>query len=247
MKKTILLCALLFANFMFSQSITTGEVTLSADLRLTIDVGASETTITMTGPSNAWFAVGFGGSTMTSGADVIRTDGTTILDARTTFRGLPPEDASQDLTVVSNSVSGDERTIVLTRANNTGDANDFVFTNSLTSLPVIWARGTSTTYAYHGRSRGATAVSFGATLSTSETESVDFSVYPNPASENVTIQLPSSSKATANFYDYVGRLVLAKEITSLNNTINISSLNSGAYILKIVSEDKIGSQKFIKN
>lgn len=248
MKKTILLFSLLCANFMFSQNISTGEVTLSPDLNLAIDVSANITTITMTGPSNAWFAVGFGGSTMASGADVIRTDGTTILDARTTRRALPTEDASQDLTVVSNTVSGNQRTIVLTRANNTGDDNDFVFTNNLTSLPVIWANGTSTTYAYHGAARGATVVSFETTLSTTDTESLDFNTFPNPASDQLNIQLPSDSNdASVQFYDFAGRLVLSTKVSAINAAVNVSDLNKGIYLLKVTSNGQIGSQKFIKN
>ncbi len=249
MKKTLLLFSLLCANFLFSQNISTGEVTLSPDLNLVIDVSTNTTTITMTGPSNVWFAVGFGGSTMRSGADVIRTDGTTVIDARTTDQVLPTEDASQDLTVVSNTVSGNQRTIVLTRANNTGDDNDFVFTNNLTSLPIIWANGTSTGYAYHGRrNRGATVVSFETTLSTTDSESLDFNTFPNPASDQLNIQLPSDSNdASVQFYDFAGRLVLSTKVSAINAAVNVSDLNKGIYLLKVTSNGQIGSQKFIKN
>ena len=73
-------------------------------------------------------------------------------------------------------------------------------------------------------------------------------MYPNPASDNLTIQLASSSEiATVNFYDYTGRLALSKDISTNDNKIDVNNLASGVYILKVVTEDKIGTQKFIKN
>ena len=84
-------------------------------------------------------------------------------------------------------------------------------------------------------------------LGIAEEKRLDFDMYPNPASENLTIQLPSGSdKATVQFYDYIGKLALTKEITTSNNKILVDDLSTGVYILKVVSDGKIGSQKFIK-
>ena len=84
-------------------------------------------------------------------------------------------------------------------------------------------------------------------LSISEANRLDFEMYPNPASDNLTIQLPSgSSKATVQFYDYIGKLALSQSITNDNNKINVNDLSTGIYILKVLADDKIGTQKFIK-
>jgi len=92
-----------------------------------------------------------------------------------------------------------------------------------------------------------TVVAEGA-LSISEAQRLKFETFPNPASNNVSIQLPSGTeKATVHFYDSLGRLALSKKVTSMKNTIDVSSISSGVYILKVVTEDKIGSQKFMKN
>lgn len=92
-----------------------------------------------------------------------------------------------------------------------------------------------------------TATSTRPSLSISEAKRLNFDMYPNPASQELTIQLPSdSNKATVQFYDYIGRLALTKTITSSNEKIDVNALNSGVYILKVLSNDKIGSQKFIK-
>ncbi len=72
-------------------------------------------------------------------------------------------------------------------------------------------------------------------------------MYPNPASEELKIQLPAdSNNAVVEFYDYIGRLALSKKISKTSNNINIQELSSGVYILKVLANDKIGTQKFIK-
>ena len=84
-------------------------------------------------------------------------------------------------------------------------------------------------------------------LSISEANLLKFEMFPNPASDKVTIQLPSGTeKATVQFYDYLGRLALTKKVTSAKNILEVNSLSKGVYILKVVTEDKVGSQKFIK-
>ena len=84
-------------------------------------------------------------------------------------------------------------------------------------------------------------------LGISDAKGLHFEMFPNPASEKVTIQLPSGSKnASVAFYDYIGRLALTQKVSQTNNSINVQDLSSGVYILKVLADDKIGTQKFIK-
>lgn len=84
-------------------------------------------------------------------------------------------------------------------------------------------------------------------LSIAEAKRLDFEMYPNPATSELNIQFPSdANEAIVEFYDTMGRLSLSKKITKSNLNINVSSLSSGIYLLKVLSEDKIGAQKFIK-
>jgi len=84
-------------------------------------------------------------------------------------------------------------------------------------------------------------------LGISDVKRLDFDVYPNPSSENVTFQLSSGSeRATVEFYDYLGRLSLSDKVSISNSKINVQDLSSGVYIIKVLTDDKIGSQKFIK-
>jgi hypothetical protein len=84
-------------------------------------------------------------------------------------------------------------------------------------------------------------------LNLSSQKELNFEMFPNPASENIIIQLPSGSEnASVAFYDYTGRLALTQTISQINNSINVQNLSSGVYILKVLADDKVGSQKFIK-
>ena len=92
-----------------------------------------------------------------------------------------------------------------------------------------------------------TVVAEGA-LNTSEAKRLNFEMFPNPASDQVGIQLPSGAEnATVEFYDSLGRLALSKKVTRINNKMDVNALSKGIYILKVFTADQIGSQKFIKN
>ena len=70
------------------------------------------------------------------------------------------------------------------------------------------------------------------------------SVYPNPANQYLYINSDSSIKKI-DMYDSVGSLVLTE--TNLNGKIDVSTLNTGLYIVKVYTENKVVSQKVIVN
>lgn len=86
----------------------------------------------------------------------------------------------------------------------------------------------------------------GSTLSNNQFENIGFSLYPNPAKNNINIVSANNLNFTmAKVYDMTGRLMTR---TSLENkTINVEKLSIGTYIL--ILTDDLGnehSQKFIK-
>ena len=247
MKKTLLSLFLISSFTLFAQSFSTGTQTLLSGLTANINIDADTdiTTLTLTGPSNAWFAIGFGNLDM-GGTDVFRTNGSTIVDAYSSGNALPAQDSSQDWTLVSNTVSGSNRTIVATRANNTGDSDDHIFSASAGSLSVIYAKGNSTSYAYHGgANRGFTTLSV--TLGIPENKLLSFEMYPNPASDVLTVQLPTGTeKAEVSVFDYTGRLVSSKTISSNDSTLDVQNISKGIYIIRVATNSKIGVQRFIK-
>ena len=246
MKKTLLILFLTTSISLFAQSFSTGTQTLLSGLTANINIDADTeiTTLTLTGPSNAWFAIGFGNLDM-GGTDVFRTNGSTIVDAYSSGNALPAQDATQDWTLVTNTVSGSNRTIVATRANNTGNSDDHIFSASAGSLSVIYAKGSSTSYAYHGGNRGFTTLSV--TLGISENKLLSFEMYPNPVSDVLNIQLPSGTdKAEVGVYDYTARLVSSKTISSNDSTLDVQKISKGIYIIRVATNSKIGVQRFIK-
>ena len=246
MKKILLILFLTSSISLFAQSFSTGTQTLLSGLTANINIDADTdiTTLTLTGPSNAWFAIGFGNLDM-QGTDVFRTNGSTIVDAYSSGNALPAQDSSQDWTLVSNTVSGSNRTIVATRANNTGDSDDHIFNASAGSLSVIYAKGSSTNYAYHGGNRGFTTLSV--TLGISENKLLSFEMYPNPVSDVLNIQLPTGTdKAEVGVYDYTGRLVSTKTVSSNDSTLDVQNISKGIYIIRVATNSKIGVQRFIK-
>jgi hypothetical protein len=253
MKKTLLFIFLIATSHLFAQTSSTGMQTLLSNLSAEIEVNGTtdRTTLTISGPSNVWFGIGFGAQSMAGNVDIFMSDGSgNIRDAFSTSKQVPPADAQQDWVLVSNNTSGSTRTIVANRPNDTGDVKDFVFSSSASSISVIYARGNTSEFGQHSggpSNRYFAVLELSATAGISEAKRLDFEMSPNPASEEITIQLPvGSNDASIELYDYIGRLALSKKITLSENTIMVQGLSSGMYILKVRSGDKIGAKKFIK-
>jgi hypothetical protein len=170
-KYTLLLAFFLFFILpaSFAQTYTTGVVSLSstAGLAMTakIDV-TTQVTLTLTGPAGRWFALGFNASSMTNGTDVVGVHSATTLsafDCKLNGFAAPVTDAQQNWTITSDVVSAGTRTIIATRALNTGDANDYIFSATPAAISLIWSRSNSATFTYSnhgGGNRGVAAASF---------------------------------------------------------------------------------------
>lgn len=72
-------------------------------------------------------------------------------------------------------------------------------------------------------------------------------IYPNPANKLITIKLPNTEKHFISIYNALGKMVLNKEITSLQETFDIEFLKQGLYFVYIKDEENnINTLKFIK-
>ncbi|NEN24705.1 T9SS type A sorting domain-containing protein [Cryomorpha ignava] len=72
-------------------------------------------------------------------------------------------------------------------------------------------------------------------------------VYPNPATDMVTIERPENLTGDLNLeiFDAMGKLVLRKSLNTWSIGVNVSKLTAGAYILKINTEEEIYRTKLI--
>jgi hypothetical protein len=163
MKKILLLTSLLLGVAgLHAQSKQTSVVSLTTGMTAQLELNSATTTatLTFTGPSDRWFALQLGSFTntggMSDGKDVIWYDGTTLVDGVHNGVGNTPSTDTNDWTVSSNSTSGTTRTIVATRAFNTGSSDDYTFVYANADIDFAWAKNTSASYtlAGHGSNRG---------------------------------------------------------------------------------------------
>lgn len=76
-----------------------------------------------------------------------------------------------------------------------------------------------------------------------EVETVQF--YPNPAAQSITIVTEEVGSALSVF-DMSGRRVLAQMLTNGNNSVDISQLNNGSYVLRVDANGKVAMSKLMK-
>jgi aryl-phospho-beta-D-glucosidase BglC (GH1 family) len=69
-------------------------------------------------------------------------------------------------------------------------------------------------------------------------------IYPNPASENVTVCLKSSeTNATLTIFDMSGKIVQSHNLLKQESNIDIKGLSKGVYLFKVVSSEAITNSK----
>ena len=81
------------------------------------------------------------------------------------------------------------------------------------------------------------------TASVDDQNQLDISIYPNPTSDIVFIE-GNYSQLKVVVYDILGKQVMNKSIT---NSIDISQLEKGVYILQLSDGAKLTTQRIIKN
>lgn len=75
----------------------------------------------------------------------------------------------------------------------------------------------------------------------------NFAVYPNPVTNLLTVSFPVTSEvAKLRLYNVLGNLVKEFTLSSTENTMDMSTLTAGMYILTVTSSEKINSFKIIK-
>lgn len=80
--------------------------------------------------------------------------------------------------------------------------------------------------------------------STKSTEKSSFKLYPNPAVNGVVyITTTNNNNKEIMIYDVFGEIVLTNNITS--NTLNISKLKSGVYMLQLTENNKTMTRKLV--
>lgn len=259
MKKITLtfLSFLSFGMLLFAQTYSSGVINLSStpglEYTAQIDITASEVTLTLIGPSDRWLGLGFDAMNMLEGPprdDVVIFDGTNLTDRTFTGgRSVPTLDSNQDWSISSNNMSSGVRTLVATRALDTGETNDYDFVAAPGSINLVWARGNGATFSlgYHGFSnKGATASSI--TLGTEDFKLANnFKIVPNPASTKINIEISNAFESgKVKVYDAIGKQVHNKIISGFDTSIDVSNWTNGIYLISVEIENKLQTKRFIK-
>lgn len=256
-KITFVFIGLLFAaNGLLAQTYSTGFVTFFGGGTNTaysgkVDVTSTTVTLTLIGPESSWLGVGFNAPNLMNdiGKDVVIYDVNNNLMTDRSFNGqgfIPPLD-TQNWTVTSNTVTSGVRTVTATRSRVAAEGTDYTFPLSAQSLHLTFARGISTTIDYHGAGNCSSTIT-NLTLSTGSFDIKRSKIYPNPATDFVTIELPDSVyEADILIYDMQGRKVKETTITLESNKVDLTGLNGGSYLLNVKTVNGEGSKILVIN
>ena len=245
MKKIYLLIALFTViSVSVGQTKSTITETLGGLMTLKIDKNAttSTVTVTLTGPSDKWFAIGLNASGgMEAGTDCLYYT-TTFVDGIINGFQAPVADAVNNWSVSSNTVLGTTRTLVLTR-NFVGGASDYNFVYNDNALNVIWAYGGGTSLAYHNGNRGSRTLNF-TVLGIEDFAALDkISIAPNPSNGVFTISKNNqTSISKVTIFDINGKVlkVVDSELNFDTTTVDLSKFSKGVYFMEIANEtDKV--------
>jgi hypothetical protein len=250
--KKITLLLLVFTFFISqAQSTTTGEITLTPGFTVQFDVDGPNDTVTMTmvGPSNVWLGVALDVSTGNSmgfgGEDVILYNSNGLVDAKLTgSQNEPNPNESQNWTVISNAAPGSVRTIVATRALDTGDSADYVFTTNTGNLNLLWAKGNGLSMGYHAN-RGGAQANF--TLSSADYFQKEFKIYPNPTVDELNFEFPDNvQSANVQVYNILGNQITQTQLKRTVPKLDTNAWASGMYVVQIITEDAVQTKRIIK-
>ena len=84
-------------------------------------------------------------------------------------------------------------------------------------------------------------------MATNENQIQSLMVYPNPANSLVTIESPFSTLERISVYSITGLLLLEKEVSANQATIDVSGFASGTYFVKATSKNASSVIQVLKN
>ncbi len=84
-------------------------------------------------------------------------------------------------------------------------------------------------------------------LSTGTLEKIGVKVYPNPIKDKLTIEIPNVIDSSIEIYSIKGQLLQQTFLSEASTKIDLKFLSTGIYILKIRTNQGVGTLKFIKD
>ena len=111
---------------------------------------------------------------------------------------------------------------------------------------VTYANGTIVSYNYDANGNRISEIITGGTGIMQINDNGEVSLYPNPVKNDLYIKTPSE-KSVINIYSLQGSLIKSLPAYQSNEQIDVSTLMSGVYLVKISGPDgKVYTGKFVK-
>ena len=118
-------------------------------MNVSVDASTDLVTITLSGPSDVWFGVGFNAQAMSDAPWTIIVDGNGTVTERKLGAHIPGTLLAPSVSTVSSKVVGKTRTVVVSRPLKGKGAAYYSFDVTHTSINYINAYGSSATFGYH--------------------------------------------------------------------------------------------------
>ncbi|OYU84592.1 MAG: hypothetical protein CFE24_06020 [Flavobacterium sp. BFFFF2] len=233
-KKLLTLFILTISVFTYGQ-FSTGVVNLTTARTIRIDTTPSMVTMTLTGPSNVWLGIGFGGFSMAETTDMFIWSASANRDYMAPGgRVTPNADAAnaQSWTIVTDVVTGTTRTIVATRA--LVSTGDFTFLNNNSPINIIYAQGSSTTLGNHGANPHDVVTLQRTALGNEAFSLNNATIFPNPSHGIFTIETQSTLNKIS-IYSHTGAFIKTVDVLEESNSVklDLTNMSTGVYLIEL--------------
>jgi len=217
--------------------------------------------ISSSAPNVYTFIQGFGGGTLVPGSQLLVDDLTyDTLAASFTFAPFAKNDLftvyethTDTLDVLANDTdcSGQQLGVTLISGPHHGTAT-LLSNNSIQYTPTPSYLGLDSIYYRDTNGSGDTADALCQIFISQNTgiaplNQLSLKLRPVPATDELNIQFENPGKCFGKIYDLVGNAVIATELNSNNNQVNIQTLPNGIYSIEILNNQNaiIGRSKFV--
>lgn len=86
----------------------------------------------------------------------------------------------------------------------------------------------------------------GFTTGNTPTQQTEFSISPNPGTNELNIRLTKKKTANVEVYNLLGKKVFSGKLNAMSSTIDITKWKSGIYLVKVVTDSKSITKRFVK-
>jgi hypothetical protein len=128
---------------------------------------------------------------------------------------------------------------------NTGFSAGMAYSTSLAFSP---SGQPHVAYQDYGNSRKATVMKYDNSTGINEPQHSQLSLYPNPAIDKITIETSAvPAKSQLSIMNLNGQEIITHQIIEPSTQLDISSLPSGVYFVRLIGERTVGVGKMIKD